>query len=30
VQIEKAFVRRQRREIAIPFAFAAACDFVYA
>jgi len=28
VQIEKAFVPRQRGEIAIPFAFAAACDFV--
>ena len=28
VQIEKAFVRRQRSEITIPFAFAAACDFV--
>ena len=28
VQIEKAFVRRQRGEIAILFAFAAVCDFV--
>jgi hypothetical protein len=28
VQIEKAPVRRQRSEIAILFALAAACDFV--
>ena len=28
VQIEKAFVRRQRGELAILFAFAAVCDFV--
>jgi hypothetical protein len=28
VQIEKAFVRLQRGEIAILFAFAAVCDFV--
>jgi hypothetical protein len=28
VQIEKAFVRPQRCEIAILFAFAVACDFV--
>jgi len=28
VQIEKAFVREARGEIAILFAFAAACDFV--
>jgi hypothetical protein len=28
VQIEKAFVREVRGEIAILFAFAAACDFV--
>jgi hypothetical protein len=30
VQIEKAFVREVRGEIAILFAFAAACDFVEA
>jgi hypothetical protein len=28
MQIEKAFVRRQRGEIAILFAFAVVCDFV--
>jgi len=28
VQIEKAFGRQRRSEIAIPFAFTAACDFV--